>query len=62
MALSKKQRSANIGRFVNDGKGGVVYVDNYEKVWTQEQIAEMITAIRTYKYFNDVLSYYKKLL
>jgi hypothetical protein len=60
--LSKKQRSANIGRFVNDGKGNIVYVDNHEKVWTHEQIAEMIQALRVYRYFNDTIQYYKKLL
>ena len=60
--LSKKQKSANIGRFINDGKGNIFYVDNHEKVWTQEQIAEMVQALRVYKQFVATIDYYKKLL
>jgi len=60
--LSKKQKSANIGRFINDGKGNIFYVDNHEKVWTQEQITEMIQALRIYKHFSATIEYYKKLL
>ena len=62
MKLSKNKKLLNIGRFVQVGDGEVVFVDNKEKVWTQENIADLIKAYREYLNFIKTADYYSKSL
>jgi len=62
MGFSKKTLNANKGRFINDNKGMIFYVDNYEKVWSQDNIADLIAAYRKYSEFSKTADYYKRLL
>lgn len=61
MGLSKKQRQNNIGRFVQDSKGNIVFVDDREHVWSQENIMEIIRSCRSFRYFVSTMDYYKSL-
>jgi len=58
----KKNLTVNIGRFVNVGNGEMVFVDDKEKVWTQENISDLIKAYRQYLNFKKTANYYEKTL
>jgi alkyl sulfatase BDS1-like metallo-beta-lactamase superfamily hydrolase len=58
--LNKHQKSINVGRFVQTESGDVVFVDNKEKVWTQDNIADLIKAYRDYLNFKTTADYYEK--
>lgn len=61
MGLSKSEKSRNIGRFVDTGKD-IVYVDRTEKVWTQQNINDLVAVFKNYATIQRFLEHYKNLL
>lgn len=59
--MKRKLLRTNLGRFVDTGQE-IVYVDDQENVWNQENLANII---KTFKQFNQtmkLLDHYKKYL
>lgn len=59
--MRKKDRYKNIGRFV-ETKAGIVYVDRQEKVWTENNISDLVATFRNYSQVLKFLEHYKKYL
>ncbi len=61
MGFGKKDIAKNIGRFVNTGDE-IVYVDDYERVWTQQNIHDLVAVFKHFARVQTFVEHYKKFL